>query len=76
MKNLFEIFRKRKPFNLEKALAGEPVVTRDGREVTGICNSTFIHNPLEGRIDGERDLWKIDGRYFEAVKSQLDLFMK
>lgn len=33
-----------KPFNLEKALAGDPVVTRDGRKVTEIAHFKTFYN--------------------------------
>lgn len=45
-----------KPFNLKKALAGDPVVTRDGRKVPEIyefekCNSiTNIGYAIEGEV--------------------------
>lgn len=76
IKFIKELFKRRKPFNLGKALAGEPVVTRDGREVAGIRIVGFAYNPVSGRVDGKSDIWKLNGRYFHSRKDRLDLFMK
>lgn len=69
------------PFNLERALRGEKVVTRDGAEV--ILRSFYISAkyPLSGKIkeknsvDGEAESWYITGRLYDDVDSSYDLFM-
>lgn len=51
-------------FNLEKALQGNPVVTRDGRKVTEIYHLKTISNqiaPVVAVIDGMTSLYRIDG---------------
>lgn len=68
-----------KPFDLEKALAGDPVVTRDGREVTSLhlfdCEG-YAH-PLMGVCDGQILSWTKDGGYFDPTNYHInDLFMK
>ena len=67
-----------KPFDLQKALAGEPVVTRDGRPV-----KIAGYNPHA--VEGVRILgwagktsrsWYCDGKYTEAENGHdADLFM-
>jgi hypothetical protein len=68
------------PFNLEKALAGAPLVTRDGREVTSFeapadAGSVFPYLALADGIRGR--VWVTpQGRYNETdVDHHLDLFM-
>lgn len=53
-----------KPFNLERALAGDAVITRDGREVTqlvkfdveskyklfGVVSKKHVHGFLKGKV--------------------------
>jgi len=67
-----------KPFDLEKALAGEPVVTRDGRKVTQLhmfnCDECLIY-PLYGVVFENLEKWKRDGKYNIREESQNDLFM-
>ena len=68
-------------FNLEKALAGEKVITRDGREVTQIVSfdasdSEFV---VYGVIDGQAvDSWTQDGGYHDTYSEECgaDLFME
>lgn len=66
-------------FNLERALAGEPIVTRDGREVTEIH---FIKTdegdyPLIAVIDASKETYTKDGFFASRrEESELDLFMK
>ena len=65
------------PFNLEKALKGEKVVTKDGREVTQLHlfdaqKSTF---PLRGVLDGQILAWKSNGIYKWNGNTENDLFM-
>lgn len=67
-----------KPFNLEAALAGEPVVTRDGQEATQVtlfeCSSEF---PLIAVVNGEVYSFTKQGRHYNCGQpSSFDLFMK
>ena len=68
-----------KPFNLEKALAGEPVVTRDGRQVTDIAifNSLNDERNTFAVIDGQFYQFTKNGKYsrYENMDYCLDLFM-
>lgn len=66
------------PFDLEKALAGEPVITRDGREVTQVtlfeCESRY---PVYAVVDGAIcSFTKTGSDYDNGQSSQYDLFMK
>lgn len=63
-------------FNLEKALAGHPVITRDGREVTGLYKFDGITDgySLFGVLDGVIDGWTCQGMKFSSHNDQL--FMK
>lgn len=67
------------PFNLQDALAGDPVITRDGRKVLQIAQfpeaKTF---KLVAFIEGNTavTLYMADGRYNVVdINSPLDLFM-
>lgn len=68
-----------KPFNLEEALAGKPVVTRSGDPVTQIVKFKNIDSPycILGVHNNEVEKWCIDGRFNESKtnESGLDLFM-
>lgn len=65
-----------KPFNLEKALAGEPVLTRDGRAVTQLHKFNIEKAyPLRAVLDGEVVAFAIDGASSLLGESSLDLFM-
>ncbi len=70
-----------KPFNLEKALAGEPVVTRDGRKVIEIyCfdfNGKNIATPVVAYIEQADALECFDknGKWLDYRESDEDLFM-
>lgn len=65
-----------KTFDLEKALAGDPVITRDGRPVTQL---TFFENArgdtFAGVLDGVIELWAENGEYNHSYSSNFDLFM-
>ena len=65
-----------KKFNLEKALAGEPVVTRNGEKVTQLitfdCNG---HYPLHGVRNRSHHRWTVEGISIIDGKSPYDLFM-
>jgi hypothetical protein len=63
------------PFNLKRALAGDPVVTRDGRTATGL---TFDKQqwPVRGTVDKIVRRWTQQGEYYAAHEPcSLDLFM-
>lgn len=72
-----------KPFNLEAALRGEPVVTRDGRRVLGIYqfkNQSHSQNVYFEVVDtqGLISVWNVHPDGFETgkvVPRNLDLFM-
>jgi hypothetical protein len=67
-----------KPFNLEKALAGEPVVTRIGEEVTQLhlFNASITDYPLVGVLKDQIIHWCKNGKaYTTGGNSHLDLFM-
>jgi hypothetical protein len=66
-----------KPFNLEDALAGKPVVTRDGVKVEQInlfTGSTHMF-PLFAVIDGRITSFNENGRENMYNESKNDLFM-
>lgn len=69
---------KTKPFNLEEALNGAKVVTRDGREVTQL---TFFETkspfPLIGVYDnGLMSSWRKNGKHIaDTVVTDGDLFI-
>jgi hypothetical protein len=66
-------------FNLERALAGEPVITRNGDEVYELVKFDSTHSyPIAGIVDGLLHRWTIDGKEFShhSGESSLDLFMK
>jgi len=68
-----------KPFNLELALQGHPVVTRGGKEISQLTLFVCKHtHPLVGVIDGERCVWTRNGngRYNMTTQSNSDLFLK
>jgi hypothetical protein len=65
-------------FNLERALAGEPVCTRDGNEVTQL---TYFEAPKDpypvvGVLEGEVCGWQTNGRFLESENISKDLIMK
>lgn len=65
-----------KPFNLERALAGDKVVTRDGREVTQLTKFDCRNEPLVGVLDGILETWLENGKFFgSGVYCDSDLFM-
>lgn len=63
------------PFELAKALAGAQVVTRDGRDwkILGVEIDGKLVQVI-GAIDGNRDAWNIDGRYW-VKPDHRDLFL-
>ena len=67
-----------KPFDLEKALKGEKVVTMDGREVTDITyfNSILSVYKVAGILEGGFEQFSIEGRYnVDTPNLDSDLFM-
>lgn len=68
-----------KPFDLEAALRGEPVVTRDGRAVTGLHKHEGVGRNAEclsGVCNGIVCLWFKDGYYdVDGEVCGYDLFM-
>lgn len=70
-----------KPFNLEEAKAGRPVITRWGREVEIISFDGRGEYPVLGYIEQQNIIkaWTKDGHYLSSCvedKNALDLFMK
>lgn len=66
-----------KPFDLQKALAGDLVVTRDGRPVTQIHVFKVDGEPVYGVVDGGVTCWPENGHYnpFTDEEDPFDLFM-
>jgi hypothetical protein len=67
-----------KPFDLEKALAGEPVVTRDGRPVTQLVMFEAIEEEycLCGVLERSITGWLVNGKIWNITEShRRDLFM-
>ena len=62
-----------KPFNLERALAGDPVVTRDGRpvKIAGYNEEALTGQEVIGWLDGVAYIWGKDG----TLCGTTDLFM-
>jgi len=68
-----------KKFDLEKALAGEPVVTRDGLEVNELVyfKTTTEDQSIFGVVNGEVECWSDCGKYNAyATGSGMDLAMR
>ncbi len=68
-----------KPFNLERALAGDRVITRNGKKVIEIYKlETELDFPLVVVIEGERLAvgYRIEGNYYlEKTECDQDLIM-
>ena len=68
-----------KPFNLAAALAGAPVVTRDGQKVLQIAHfpKAIIHYRLVVLFDSSCNLYLMQesGIFFNGRDSSMDLFM-
>lgn len=68
-----------KPFNLEKALAGDPVVTRDGKTVSEIVHLKTVpaSQCIIFVIDGRAHECSESGKFYfdQDVESVNDLFM-
>lgn len=66
-----------KEFNLEEALAGSPVITRGGKEVTQIVLfKADKEYPLFCVVDEEIISYTKEGKSFSSGESNYDLFMK
>lgn len=65
-----------KPFNLSDALAGKPVVTRDGRTVSKVVlvDDTLEHC-LVAVISGKMFAHNRQGQQYTTTESDKDLFM-
>ena len=73
--------KKLKPFNLEEALNGAPLVTRDGRKVTHLHYfKDATHSPFKlfAVIENGLHAFKDDGSYgsFFTNGNEKDLFME
>ena len=68
---------KTKPFNLEEALNGAKVVTRDGREVRQLTKFEGLDNySLVGVLGGKLTTWTKQGEYYQSEEeSHADLFL-
>jgi hypothetical protein len=69
-----------KKFDLERALAGEPVITRKGKKVTELhlFKGGKLIQPLFGTIEGEEGYFcfEKDGMYnYSSTETSFDLFM-
>jgi hypothetical protein len=66
-----------KPFDLERALAGDPVVTREGRTVTQLVKFDVggAIDVVYGVFDGHISSWSVNGRYWSDCESKHDIFM-
>ena len=70
-----------KPFNLEEALAGKPVITRDLRKVTEIHHFTKasedVQFTLYAVVEGLIHAYTLNGSFFtQGTTSDSDLFME
>lgn len=67
---------KTKEFNLEEALNGAKVVTRDGREVTQLTKFKSIEEHcLYGVLEDEIHSWHKNGTFYKHTKNNTDLFL-
>jgi hypothetical protein len=68
-----------KPFNLERALAGDKVVTRTGKEVKDVKHFSFARTPCPvlAVVDGHIFRFSPSGMFEEGLglKNPIDLFM-
>jgi hypothetical protein len=66
-----------KPFDLEAALRGEPVITRDGRpvKIAGYNADAKEHSQILSWADGGTISSWVDGKYHSSGESGNDLFM-
>jgi hypothetical protein len=67
-----------KPFNLDEALAGKPVITRDGRpvKIAGYNEDAFDGKKVIGWVGKDAEMWQESGQYYGSVYAcNFDLFM-
>lgn len=64
-----------KEFDLQAALDGAKVVTRDGRAVTIAYYDKNQIEPLIGWVDGAAAGWNMYGQYNNPHENDVDLFM-
>jgi len=66
-----------KPFNLERAIAGDPVVTRDGRpvKIAGYNAEASSEEKVAGWVDNELYSWNLKGGIYHTGETRSDLFM-
>ena len=65
-----------KKFDLEKALSGERVITRNGKEVTGLHLFDVDEYALCGVVDKSIHRWTKEGVFdLNSSQNDLDLFM-
>lgn len=69
---------KTKPFSLEKALAGHPVVTREGRRVTQIAYFPAAVYGVYALVDGDPCVgsYSNDGKKYQKAEDRYDLFLE
>ncbi|HXK00725.1 MAG TPA: hypothetical protein VNF93_02425 [Buchnera sp. (in: enterobacteria)] len=68
-----------KPFDLEKALNGEPVITRNGYKVNQLKKYTVrCKKVIAGVIEDYNKIntWNIDGSFYRNQEDRRDLFME
>lgn len=69
-----------KPFNLEQALAGKPVITRDLRKVNEIHHFTTASKDekftLYAVVEGAIHSYNVNGSYMSQGTNDADLFME
>ena len=66
-----------KPFNLEAAINGAKVVTRNEKAVTQLTKFYDIESDdcLAGVVDKELHLWNEQGKFYPDQDMPMDLFM-
>jgi len=66
-----------KPFDKEKALAGDPVITRDGSEVLNLTEFPAATGKytLAGTLHGLIEMWTSTGKFYKDSTGDGDLFM-
>lgn len=69
-----------KPFNLERALAGDPVITRDGKKVVEVHRWKTLEDngfALIALFEGDRfpTRYYLSGKNYRDINSNMDLFM-
>lgn len=65
-------------FNLEKALKGAPLITRDGQAAKIVAHQTKApgHYPLVVEVNQVLHDHAVNGRYLPPFEDPLDLFME